>query len=197
MTTAGRSPMAASGSDPTPPRAARRYWEFAPKSATVLGVYLILLALLAYEASRNEFISFPFVAYFLVGLLVLYLARYLSTTYWIDDRRLRAFRLFGGRSLPLAEIRKIEIGNLRDLGPVSYFHGWGWRGRMWSPIVGKFDSVHTVSPGLLITASAVPLFVSPREPAAFARELSRRVRSSGGMLVTDDSQDEDSPKAAA
>ncbi|MGI0128848.1 MAG: hypothetical protein ACREEC_01610, partial [Thermoplasmata archaeon] len=49
--------------------------------------------------------------------------------------------------------------------------------RMWSPVVGSFDSIHTRSSGVMVFAGDVPLFVSPRDPAAFALELSRRVRS--------------------
>ncbi len=48
---------------------------------------------------------------------------------------------------------------------------------MWSPFIHTFDAIHTVSPGLLVTAGEVPLFISPSHTDEFAEELSRRVRS--------------------
>ena len=57
---------------------------------------------------------------------------------------------------------------------------------MWSPVIGRFDSIHTDAVrGVLVTAGEYPLYVSPRDPAAFARELSRRVRSYSGRLAVD------------
>ena len=59
---------------------------------------------------------------------------------------------------------------------------------MWSPIgsLGKFDTVSTVAPGVLVTGGSYPVFLSPRDPLGFARELSRRVRSAGVELDEDD-----------
>jgi Bacterial PH domain len=122
----------------------------------------------------------------LVVFLLAALARYLSTSYRIDDRDLRAWRILGGRRVRLEEVRAIEFASLRDLSPVGFFGAWGWRGRMWSPIIGRFDSVHTdPALGLLITAGDASLFISPQDPAGFARELSRRVRSYTGRLSVD------------
>jgi hypothetical protein len=91
----------------------------------------------------------------------------------------------GSRRIPLAEIRKVEFVQLRDLSATGFFGSWGYRGRMWSPYIGGFDAIYTDPTGLLVSASGVPLFLSPRDPADFARELSRRVRSYGGTLTMD------------
>lgn len=166
----------------------KRYREGAAMSGAVIGVYVFLILLLGIGGIRGAFLGPPYFAAVLIALLLVFLLRYASTTYILDSERFRALRLFGSRSLRLREIRRIELANLRELGPVSFFHGWGWRGRMWSPLAGKFDAIHTISPGLLITAGEVPLFISPKRPADFARELSRRVRSSGGALLSDASR---------
>jgi Bacterial PH domain len=122
----------------------------------------------------------------LTALVVLMLVRYLSTSYRIDEEYLRAWRILGGRRVRLAEVRRIEYASLRDLSPGGFFAGWGWRGRMWSPRIGRFDSVHTEArSGILVTPEDEPLYISPREPEAFARELSRRVRSHVGRLTVD------------
>ncbi len=79
--------------------------------------------------------------------------------------------------MALAEIRQATPANLRDLGPVSLIGAWGWRGRMWSSQIGSFDTVHTISNGVLVLGEGAPVFISPRDPEGFLRELSRRVRS--------------------
>ena len=57
---------------------------------------------------------------------------------------------------------------------------------MWSPLIGRFNAVYPDSAvGILVTAGEVPLYLSPRDPAEFARELSRRVRSYSGRLSVD------------
>lgn len=57
---------------------------------------------------------------------------------------------------------------------------------MWSPTIGQFDAIYTdPAKGLLVTAGEVPLYLSPRDPDEFARELSRRVRSYTGPLQVD------------
>jgi len=129
------------------------------------------------------------VPYALIALLVLFLGRYFSTHYSIDDSFLRASRFLGGRRIPLEEVRRIEYSALRDLAPsglMAALGPWGWRGRMWSPVIGPFDSVFTdPANGLLVSGPGHPLFLSPRDPAGFARELSRRVRSYTGPLEAD------------
>jgi hypothetical protein len=132
-------------------------------------------------------LSFKWVPYAIVAFLLGALARYLSTTYRIDDLELSAWRILGGRRMRLEEVRRIEYASLRDLSPTGSFLGaWGWRGRMWSPLIGPFDSVHTEAAlGLLVTGGTVPVFISPRDPEGFARELSRRVRSYTGRLAVD------------
>lgn len=121
----------------------------------------------------------------LTVLLVFLLVRYLSTRYTIDEEYLRAWRLLGGQKVKLAEVHRIEVSALRDLSPTGFYGAWGWRGRMWSPSIGPFDSIHTEPIGLLVTGGAHPLFISPRDVPSFARELSRRVRSYTGPLEFD------------
>jgi hypothetical protein len=149
----------------------------APISASVVFLYVLLVVIIAYATTRAAFTSNPIVPEFLIGVMFLFLARNVSTYYVLDDRALHARRLFGSRSVPFEQVRMIEFANLRDLAPVSFFGGWGWRGRMWSPMIQTFDAIHTVSPGVLVTAGDVPLFVSPKNPEEFAADLSRRVRS--------------------
>jgi hypothetical protein len=129
----------------------------------------------------------PYLYPLLEILLLLFLLRYASTRYRIDSTTLYAQRILGGRRVPLEEIRKIQYANLRELGPVGISSSWGWRGRAWSPIVGKMDSVATVSRGLLVSAGEVPVFISPVDAVAFRRELSRRVRSVSGAAAPDES----------
>lgn len=161
------------------------YRSAAAISYGVVGFYLVLAVLLLLAGQNPTFITFPAVLYLLVVVLVVFLVRYLSTRYWMDAERLGAWRLFGSRTIRLEEVRKIERANLRDLGPVGLIGSWGWRGRMWSPTIGTFDAIQTTSDGLLVTVGAVPLFISPRDPNGFARELSRRVRSYTGPLEAD------------
>jgi hypothetical protein len=157
----------------------------APRSVAIVAFYGVLILAFVVLALRPTNGLGPAAPVVLALILLLFLARYTSTHYTLDARYFRARRLFGSRRIPFDEIRRIQLANLRDLGPVSLFGYWGWRGRMWSPILGSFDSIHTVSNGLLVTAGRVPLFVSPRDPPAFARELSRRVRSFGGGASVD------------
>ncbi len=147
-----------------------------PAVAFVYALLIVLLVIFGRNPPPTPVIPDPLL---LLALLVaIYFARYASTRYTMDPDRLLAWRLFGSRSIRLESIRKIELANLRDLSPTGFFRGWGWRGRVWSPQVGDFDTVHTVSPGVMVTPDqGVPLFVSPKDPTAFARELSRRARS--------------------
>ena len=174
----------ASRDAPAPSAPPARYVAVARKSPATIAFYLILAGILLLVNDRSNFIfpSFPAV---LALILLLFLVRYVSTRYSLDSEQLLAWRLFGSRRVRLEEIRRIEYANLRDLGPVGLIGTWGWRGRVWSPTVGKFDTVHTVSDGLLISAGDVPLFVSPADPRGFARELSRRARSWGVELEPD------------
>jgi len=147
-------------------------------------VVLLLIVLLVLPG--NTAVSYKWVPYAIAAFLLIALARYLSTTYRIDDLDLRAWRILGGRRVRLEEVDRIEYASLRDLSPTGFFGAWGWRGRMWSPVIGRFDSVHTeAARGLLISAGDVPVYISPRDPEGFARELSRRVRSYKGRLAVD------------
>ena len=155
-------------------------------SIATVGVYVFVVLVLYYLGARSSAVTEPALIYAVVVVTLVLFLRYLSTTYRIDNAELGALRLFGSRRVPLGEVRRIEILSFRDLSPIGFFGGWGWRGRMWSPRVGAFDAIHTDSPGILVTAGEVPLFLSPRDPVAFARELSRRVRSYTGRLERDD-----------
>ncbi len=171
-----------------------RYRDHGRVSYLVVGTYLFLLLLCVLVVSHSPIVSSVWAPWVLAALILFFLARYLSTSYRMDDTTLSAWRLFGGRRLALKEIRRIEFVSLRDLSPTGFFGSWGWRGRMWSASVGTFDSVYTdPAYGLLISAGAEPLFISPSDPAGFARELSRRVRSWTPNLEIDAG----SPRAAA
>lgn len=158
-------------------------------SATVLGVYVLLFLVVALVVAPRSVTPDDWLTIVLLLLTGYFLARYVSTSYTIDDRYLHAWRFLGGRRIPLEEVRKIEWASMRELAPTSGFLGlgaWGWRGRMFSPTLGPFDSIYTEpSRGLLVTAEPVPLYLSPRDREAFARELSRRVRSYTGALAVD------------
>ncbi len=153
----------------------------------VVGTYLFVLIVIFLLFRTNGGSSFWWVPWFLGFVVVVMMARYLSTTYRITDTDLRAWRMFGNRRVPLEQVRRIEYAALRDLAPVGMLQGaWGWRGRMWSPRIGAFDAIQTdPSFGILVSAGHVPLFISPKKPQAFARELSRRVRSYTGRLTVD------------
>lgn len=157
----------------------------APWSLGTVGVYVAVVLLLLGTSRASQVSTFPFINEVLAGLFAIFLLRYVSTRYRLDADQLHAWRVFGSRTVKYEAVRRIVYANLRELGPVSYIGSWGWRGRMWSPFVGKFDSIYTVSSGLMIFAGPVPLFISPKDPPAFARELSRRVRSYTGPLEED------------
>lgn len=166
-----------------------RYVVRAEWSYATIVFYLVLIVLLVYINGRSSsYILYPQVPLFLAVVIVIYLARYLSTYYVLDNDYLHARRLFGSRRIRIETVHRIRLASLRALSPVGIFGSWGWRGRMWSPLpeVGSFDSIHTVATGVLVSCDGVPLFVSPRRPADFARELSRRVRSGGVELAEDD-----------
>lgn len=153
----------------------------------VVGVYVFMLIVILLLFRDSGGSAYWWVPWFLAVVAVVMLVRYLSTRYRIDDTDLRAWRIFGNRRIPLNQVRRIEYTALRDLAPVGMLQGaWGWRGRMWSPRIGPFDAIHTdASIGLLVSAGSVPLFISPKNPQGFARELSRRVRSYTGRLDVD------------
>jgi hypothetical protein len=173
---------------PPPPAldTARRYRAGGIISYFVVGFYLVLLALalLVVRAPASD----PWVGWILGVLVLLFLARYLSTSYVIDHEYLRAWRILGGRKVRLKDVRRIEYASLRDLSATGFWGSWGWRGRMWSPRIGRFDSIYTETKGLLVTAGDFPLYISPKREDEFAQELSRRVRSLGGRLISDSSE---------
>jgi PH (Pleckstrin Homology) domain-containing protein len=146
----------------------------------VIGAYLllVLVVFLVLRAPATE----PWVPAFLGTVVLIFLLRYLSTSYRIDAEYVRAWRILGGQKMRLKEVRRIEFANLRDLSATGFFGAWGWRGRMWSPRIGRFDSIHTDSGGLLISGASYPMFISPEDPTEFAQELSRRVRSVSASL---------------
>jgi hypothetical protein len=145
-------------------------------SPGIVGFYFVLIGAITYLGTYR--LTTPLIAEVLDAALIVYLGRYLSTRYWLDSRTFTAARIFGSRRIPIEEIRHVSPANLRDLAPVSFIGSWGWRGRMWSPQIGPFDTVHTSSEGLLVTGGeGVPVFISPKDPDAFVAELDRRVRS--------------------
>jgi hypothetical protein len=160
-----------------------RYHDRGKISPWNVGAYVVLLLIivLIFRESTAQF----WVPYVLVATVVLLLARYLSTRYVIDDTYLHARRFLGGSRVSLEDVRQIDYASIRDLSPLGFFGSWGWRGRMWSPRIGTFDSIYTDTFGLLVSPIEIPLFISPTDPAGFARELSRRVRSFSGPLTVD------------
>ena len=162
-----------------------RYFVGAQLSYGVIGVYILLLLLVVFLVPSSSVVPNPAIAWLLAAIVGFFLLRYLSTAYWMDADHLSAFRLVGGRRIRLEEIRRIEYANLRELSPTGFFGSWGYRGRMWSPVIETFDSVQTSSAGILIWAGAHPLFITPKDPDRFIRELSRRVRSWRGPLEID------------
>ena len=143
------------------------------------GIVIVILLVLG-RATGPSILPSPVLLLDLV--VVIFLLRYVSTTYSMDSERFYARRLFGSRAIRLEDVRRIEFASLRELSPTGFFGGWGWRGRMWSPVAGSFDSIHTRSAGVMIYAGDVPLFVSPRDPAELATELSRRATSYSGSV---------------
>ena len=168
--------------------ASGRYRAWGTVSPATVGAYVLVILLLYFVVLRSSYDSNPDLIYVLILGTLFLLFRYFSTNYAIDHRYLRARRILGGRRVTLAEIRKIEYMRLRDLSPTGFFGSWGYRGRMWSPLVGPFDAVYTDPTGLLVTAGGVPVFISPRDPVGFARELSRRARSFSAELSVDAGQ---------
>lgn len=160
-----------------------RYHDRGRISAWNIGAYtvLIVIILLIFRTPTGQF----WVPYVLIAVVGLLLVRYLSTRYVLDDTYLYARRILGGQRVALEEVRQIDYASIRDLSPVGLFGSWGWRGRMWSTRIGTFDSIYTDTFGLLVSPSGIPLFISPADPAGFARELSRRVRSFSGPLEVD------------
>jgi hypothetical protein len=158
-------------------------------SAGVVGAYVVLALLILLVVVPRAASGFAWAAYVLFAVTVLFLLRYFSTRYTLTDTDLRAWRIFGSRRIALEDVRAIEYSSLRDLTPTGGIFGmgsWGWRGRMHSVEIGEFDSIYTdAAAGLLVTAGAYPLYLSPRKPDEFARELSRRVRSYTGALQKD------------
>ena len=156
----------------------------------IIGAYAVLLLIILLVILPRESKQYTWVPYLLTAAIVFLLVRHFSVRYLITESELRAWKVLGGRRIPLEEVRKIEYSALRDLAPSGIMAGsvavFGWHGRMWSPIVGTFDSIYSdPAQGLLVTAAGNPLYISPADRDAFARELSRRVRSYTGPLEKD------------
>ncbi|MEM0129691.1 MAG: PH domain-containing protein [Thermoplasmata archaeon] len=181
-------PEAARGHGPPDPLDSRtgRYAVRADLSYGVIAVYVLLLLVVLLVLPSSPVLRSPVFGWALAALIAFFLIRYLSTRYRMDAETLTAFRILGGRTIRLEEIRRIQYASLRDLSPTGFFGSWGYRGRMWSPVIETFDSVQTNSSGILIWAGAHPLFITPKDPDRFIRELSRRVRSWRGRLEVDD-----------
>ncbi len=53
-------------------------------------------------------------------------------------------------------------------------------------MIAASDEIYTdAARGLLVSAGACPVYISPKDSTAFARELSRRARSYSGPLLKD------------
>jgi hypothetical protein len=158
-------------------------------SAAVVGTYVLLIVLIAVLVLPQTVGDYRWVGYFLLAVTAMFVVRYFSTHYVLDDTHFHASRLLGSRRILLEDVRAIEYASLRNLTSTGGTFGmgsWGWRGRMHSVDVGEFDSIYTdAAAGLLVTAGAYPVYISPRDRDAFARELSRRVRSYTGPLEKD------------
>ena len=173
---------------PRSPRAHSRYRAWGTISYAIVGVYLFLLLVVVFLFPPGSSTLTSWAPWFLILLIVALLARYLTTRYRIDDQYLHAVRFLGGVRVRLERVRRIEYSSLRDLSATAgVFGAWGWRGRMWSPFIGRFSAIYTdPAHGLLVTSvEDGPLYLSPRHPDQFARELSRRVRSYQGQLAVD------------
>jgi len=153
-------------------------------SYSVIGVYVFLILVAVFILPKSGLAAWALGV--IVFLFLFFLARYLSTTYSLDDTHLRAWRIAGSRRIRLETIRRIEFGSMRELSPTGFLGSWGWRGRMWSPRMGAFDAVYTdPAKGLLISGEGVPVYITPTDIEEFARELSRRVRSYSSRLTVD------------
>ena len=164
-----------------------RYRMHARISVAVLIAYSILVLLIVLVIGPRTSAGFSWVTWLLLGLTLVYLARYLSTRYVLDDTTLLARTLFGTVRVQLDEVRAIEYASLRDLSATGgLLASWVWGGRMYSMTIGEFNLVYTdAAGGLLVSAGAYPLYISPRRADLFARELSRRARSYTGPLLKD------------
>jgi len=183
-----KPPRDAPSARPTPSRVDRSgvYRQWSRLSYAVIGTYVFLLIFVVLVFPHSSFSAYSWTPWAIGVFIVLFLVRYLSTSYSIDDSHLRAWRILGGRRIRLETVRKIEYSSLRDLAAGGFFGSWGWRGRMWSAQVGHLDAIYTdAARGLLVSVDGVPLYISPSDLVGFARELSRRVRSYSGRLSVD------------
>jgi len=160
------------------------YYDRGRFSYTVIGMYVFLILLMVFllPGTGAPLWSLGVILF----LLVFFLARYLSTTYSMNDVFFRAWRIGGSRRIRLDSIHRIDFGSMRELGATGFMGSWGWRGRMWSPALGAFDAVYTDPvKGIIVSGDGVPMYISPNDLDDFARELSRRVRSYTGPLDVD------------
>lgn len=148
------------------------YSQRAEVSWLVVGTYAFLMGLILLLWVVRDLIEFE--AVLLVGVLGIYLARILSVHYVISGEHLTASRLFGSRRVELTSIRKANPTSLRELSPVSWTGGWGWRSRMWTPVIGAFDNLSTVHNGLMVYGDGVPFLISPLDREAFLTHLDER-----------------------
>jgi len=146
-------------------------------SASVVGGYALVIALIVLLVRPRIPSAEWWAVYVLLALALLPLARYLSTRYSLDETHLRAWTIFGGGQLPLKDVRAVRPASLRDFSATGGFlASWVWRGRLFSPTIGEFVPIYTdAASGLLVSAEPYPWYISPRRPAEFARELSRRI----------------------
>ena len=91
----------------TPTRSGGRYVMHSVVPVGAIVLYTVLILLVLYTTTRATIsISgiYPYAAYVLVGLLLAFLLRMVSTRYVLDEDSFRAWRLFGARRLSLIHI---------------------------------------------------------------------------------------------
>ena len=148
-------------------------------SWAVVGTYVFMI--LIFLLLTNWGFIPEYAGIILIVILLVYLVRIVTTVCVIDEDTLRASRIFGSRRVDLDTVRKVDVLSLRDLAPVGWVGTWGWRSRMWSPVVGPFDNLSTIHLGLMIYGDGVPFFISPRDRDEFLKELDERC---GHRLLT-------------
>ncbi|MGI0129826.1 MAG: hypothetical protein ACREEC_06710, partial [Thermoplasmata archaeon] len=104
-----------------------RWRSHAPLPIEVVALYGIIIVVLLVLGRPTSPFKFPSPVLLLDLIVIVFFARYASTTYSMDSDRLRARRLFGSRAIRFDDVRRIEFENLRDLSATGFFGGWGWR----------------------------------------------------------------------
>ena len=174
---------------PTPPRldASGIYRQRGRLSYAVIGVYVFLILVLIVIFPLRNTLAYSWAPWAVAALFVLFLARYMSTSYSIDDSYLRAWRILGGRRIALEKVNKIEYDNLAtwDRRADSSGPGAGTVGCGAPRSAALTPSIRTPRREFSSRRRGCPSTSPPFDVPEFARELSRRVRSYTGRLLVD------------